>query len=533
MLVELRVRDLGVIADLTIAFPAGMTALTGETGAGKTLVVEAIELLTGGRADPVLVRPGAAEAVVEGRFVLDDEERVVSRVVPAEGRSRAYVDGRMAPVSALAELTERLVDLHGQHAHQSLLRPAGQRAALDAFAGVDLAPLHDARAELAALDRSLQELGGDGRARAREIDLLRFQLSDIEGAGLTGPDEDAALSEEEDGLGAAAAARQAAEQAHALLTGDDGASDRLGAAVAATTGLSPLAPVADRLRDLVAELADVAGELRTASETIVDDPARLDAVRARRQLLRDLRRKYGDTLAEVIAFGEEARGRLDELTGYEGTVERLEARRQDAAAAVAAAAAEIGAARRAGAPALADAVAAHLQRLAMSGARLEVSVGAPDPGDEVTFLLAANPGAPPLPLAKVASGGELARTMLAARLVLSQGPPVLVFDEVDAGVGGEAAVAVGRALAELARDHQVLVVTHLPQVAAYADHQVAVRKLVERGSTRTVAESLDGAGRVVELSRMLAGQPDSARARDHAEELLSVAARQRARRGSG
>ena len=521
---ELAVRDLGVIESLSLRLGPGMTALTGETGAGKTLLVDAIELLTGGRADAVAVRTGADEAVVEGRFAVEGDERILCRVVPANGRSRAYVDGRMAQVAALGELAEELVDLHGQHSHQSLLRGAGQRQALDAFAGVDLAPVREARRRLADLEAALAGVGGDARSRARELDLLAFQLQEIDDAGLADPDEEASLEAEEDLLVSAEAHRRAAEHARALLADEGGAADVVGAALGEMAGRPVLGGVHDRLAAVAAELADLSAELRSVAESITEDPQRLDEVRSRRHLLRDLRRKYGEALVEVMQFAEEARRRKAELEGHEATVARLEAEREQARREVAAAEAVVGRARRAAAPKLAAAVARHLRSLAMSGARLEVDVGEEDPGDAVTFLLAANPGSPPQPLAKVASGGELARVMLAARRVFAAGPPVLVFDEVDAGVGGEAAVAVGRALAELAAaGHQVLVVTHLAQVAAFADHQVAVRKVVGRRSTRTEAEPLDPEARVVELSRMLAGRPDSTSAREHARELLEQA----------
>ena len=524
MISELAVRDLGVIEALSLQLGSGMTALTGETGAGKTLLVEAIELLTGGRAEAVAVRSGAAEAVVEGRFVFGGEERILSRVVPAQGRSRAYVDGRMAQVAVLAELAEQLVDLHGQHSHQSLLRGAGQREALDAFAGVDLAPLRQARRRLTDIESSLGAVGGDARARARELDLLGFQLEEIGAAGISDPDEEQALEAEEDLLVSAESHRQAAELAHSLLSGEGGGSDTVGSALTAAAGRPVLESVHGRLSAVAAELADLAGELRGLAESINEDPERLDEIRLRRQLLRDLRRKYGDSLAEVLVFAEESRRRRTELEGHEATVARLEVEREQARAELAATEAAVGEARRSAAPRLAEEVGRHLQALAMPAARLEVEVGPDDPGDAVTFLLSANPGSPPLPLAKVASGGELARVMLAARLVFAAGPPVLVFDEVDAGVGGQAALAVGRSLAELARaGHQVLVVTHLAQVAAFADHQVEVRKVVARGTTRTEVEVLSPEARVVELSRMLAGHPDSASARDHAKELLEAA----------
>jgi DNA repair protein RecN (Recombination protein N) len=539
MLLELGVRDLGVIDRLSVVLGPGMTALTGETGAGKTLLVEALELLVGGRADPLLVRPGADEAVVEGRFELDGEELVLARSIPTTGRSRGWLDTRMVSASILAESGAALVDLHGQHAHQSLLAQAAQRAALDAFGGVDHSPVEEARTRLASIDDSLAGLGGDARSRARELDLLGFQLEELDDASLSDPDEDGHLAREEEALAGATAHREAAATALVALRGDSsgapssggtaGAVEALGVAVDAVGGRTPLAEVEARLRSLEAELADAATELRQIHEHLEDDPARLTLVRERRQLLVGLRRKYGDTLADVIAFAEVARVRRAELESHEERVAGLEAERQRAEQAVAEAEEAVGTARRAAAPRLAHAVEANLRDLALPRARLEVMVGSTDPGDEVTFLLGANPGEPALPLAKVASGGELSRAMLATRLVLSEAPPTLVFDEVDAGVGGEAALAVGRALASLAGHHQVLVVTHLPQVAAFADHQVAVRKR-ERGG-RTVAEvvPLDDAGRVVELSRMLSGLPESASGRHHAEELLTAAARARGR----
>ncbi|HET9442595.1 MAG TPA: DNA repair protein RecN, partial [Acidimicrobiales bacterium] len=510
MLAELRVRDLGVIADLTLVLGPGMTALTGETGAGKTLVVEAIELLVGGRAAAVRVRPGAAEAVVEGRFAPagGEGDLVLARSVPAGGgRSRAYVDGRMAPVAALAEAGGALVDLHGQHAHQSLLAPAVQRAALDAFAGVDLEPLSTARRRVAGIDAALQALGGDARARAREVELLGFQITELDRAGLDDPGEDEELAAVEEALADADAARDAAALAHQALAGDGGAADALGTAIGALAGRPALGALGERLHGLQAEVTDAASDLLAVTEQLHDDPERLAEVRARRQLLRELRRKYGETLADVLAYAASVRARRDELVSHDRRVAELEEERAVAEAARARAAAAVAGRRRKATTALAAAVEAHLRELALPRARLEVTVSGPDPADDVCLLFAAGPGEPTLPLAKVASGGELARVMLAARLVLSEAPPTLVFDEVDAGVGGAAAVAVGRALAALARDHQVLVVTHLPQVAAFADHQVAVRKHDEGGRSLATATVLDEGARVVELSRMLSGRP--------------------------
>jgi DNA repair protein RecN (Recombination protein N) len=534
MLLELAVRDLGVIDDLRLVLGSGMTALTGETGAGKTLLVEAIELLLGGRADGVLVRPGAEEASIEGRFEHDGVEVVLSRAVPAEGRSRAYIDGRMATAAALAELGAQLVDLHGQNAHQSLLGTAVQRAALDRFGSVDLAGLLDARRELAEVEQRLATMGGDVGARARELDLLRFQATELETAAIEGPDEDERLDAEEDALADAVAHREAAQHALAALTDDGGALDTVTDALGAVDGRAPFAGSAERLRSLAVELSDVASEVRDAAEAVVDDPERLAALRVRRQLLHDLRRKYGTatlpgeagstragTLADVLAYGDDVSARIADLERHDELASELDAQRQRILDRIATEEARVGAARRAAAPRLAGRVQAELRRLAMPRARVEVAVG-DDPGDDVAFLLAANPGSRPLPLTKVASGGELARAMLALRLVLTEAPPTLVFDEVDAGIGGEAAVAVGQALARLAASHQVLVVTHLPQVASAAHAQIGVAKKQGRERTSTTITVLDDESRVIELSRMLSGQPDSEAAREHARELLSA-----------
>jgi DNA repair protein RecN (Recombination protein N) len=535
MLVELAVRDLGVIAELSLVLPAGTTAVTGETGAGKTLVVTAIELLMGGRADAGVVRPGASEARVEGRFVHGEEEVVLARVIPAEGRSRAYVDGRLAPVAALAEHGAALVDLHGQHAHQSLLSPSTQRAALDRFAGVDLGPLQAARRRVAELDAALAALGGDPRERARAVDLLRHQVAELGRARVEDPEEDERLAAEEDLLADAVAHQLASGAAHEALTAEEGAVDGVRSALAAVSGRAPFATVEARLRSLAAELDDVAGEVRAVGEGISDDPERIEVVRQRRALLHDLRRKYGDSLEEVMAFERTAQQDLADLESHDARASALDAERAQALVALDEAAARVGAARRGGAAAMAAAVEANLRELAMPRAVVAVEVGEEDPGDEVTFLLGANPGERTLPLAKVASGGELARAMLALRLVLldreaGAGARTLVFDEVDAGIGGEAALAVGRSLAALGAEHQVLVVTHLPQVAAFADAQVRVTKEVTAGRTVAAVAELDRGGRVVELSRMLSGQPASSTARDHAEELLAAATASRRER---
>jgi DNA repair protein RecN (Recombination protein N) len=548
MLTELHIENLGVIERASLVLGGGVTALTGETGAGKTMLVEAIELLVGGRSDATVVRTGAAEARIDGRLVLNRpdgiEEIVLTRIVPADGRSRAYVNGRPTTVANLAELTDGIIDLHGQHAHQGLLSTATQRAALDQFGAVDLSPLRAARARLTEVEAELATLGGDERARAREIDLLRFQVGELDAAGVTDPDEDAHLDRDEAILADAVAHHEAGLAALGLLRDDDGVDDRLRLALHALGHREPYIRVQERLTGLLAELDDIGVDLRDRAEAIEEDPDRLDEIRQRRQLLRDLQRKYGDGLSEVIGFHSEAEDRLRDLERYDLRAGELDQARKSALEAERLAANQIGLRRRAVAPELAKAVERRLRDLAMPNAAIAVEVGRNNDdqpgdldiaGDAVRFMLSANPGSALLPLNRVASGGELARTMLALRLVLSGvvpsgaaraggdgaggGAPTLVFDEVDAGIGGTAATAVGQALADLGADHQVLVVTHLPQVAASASRQLVVSKSVSGGATFTSVDAVVGNARVAEVARMMSGS-ESPAALDHARDLL-------------
>ncbi len=524
---ELRVRDLGVIDDVTVELAPGMTALTGETGAGKTLLVEALSLLLGGRADPSVVRAGATDALVEGRF--DDasgetEAVILARSVASGGRSRAWIDGRMGSIGALEEVASGLVELHGQHSHRALVRSDAQRHALDHYGEIDLSGMRAARDRLAGLLAESQRLGGDPQQRAREVDMLRFQVDEIAAASIADVDEDRRLEAEEGRLAEAGEHRAAAAEALAAIAGEgEGAVDRLAAASGALGQRAPLAELDGRVRALMADATDVAGELRQVVETWEDDPERLEEVRARRNLFHQLERKYGPSLAEVVEFAEQAGARLAAIEADAARAGALDDEIDAARADLAREEGEVAARRRRAAPQLAGDVEGTLHRLAMASARVEVRVEGDGPGDTVTVLLAANPGEPAQPLAKVASGGELARTMLAVRLALTDAPPVLVFDEVDAGVGGRAATAVGAALAELARHAQVLVVTHLAQVAAQADHQFEVVKSERGGRTTTEVRALDTEARVVELSRMLSGRPQSESARRHARELLEHA----------
>jgi DNA repair protein RecN (Recombination protein N) len=528
MLVELSIENLGIIESSRLTFHDGFTALTGETGAGKTMLVEAINLVCGRRAEASVIRDGADEAHVEARFVRmgDDgeEEVILARTLHREGRSRAYINGRMATVAALSELGEELVDIHGQHAHQRLMSAAAQREALDIFGSINRSPLVSARVVVTEIDALLGALGGDEKSRAREIDLLSFQCEEIENARIVSADEDQQLSHEEDVLSDVAKHQESVQRAVALLSDDGGAVETLGEALRALSTVSSLSSLPERLATLLAEATDLAHTVREAAEGVDENPARLEEIRLRRQLLRDLMRKYGDSLADVMNFGAEARTRLDELMGYAERVAQLETDKATALKALRAAQLKVGNARRAVASSLASEVEQRLRVLALPNAQVQVSVGdaASDPaGDSVVFMLAANPGSAPQPLTKVASGGELARVMLALRLVLTSEPGTMVFDEVDAGIGGAAAVAVATALRELGVHHQVFAVTHLAQVAASAHHHISVSKTVRAGKTYGSATVVTEDQRPSEVARMLSGGVADDSALAHAQDLLS------------
>lgn len=557
MLEEMRISGLGVIAEAVLDLHPGLTVVTGETGAGKTMVVEGLSLLFGARADAGLVRTGAARATVEGRVrvpahapaavravdaggELDDGALLVGRTVSAEGRSRAQVGGRSVPVGVLGELAETLVALHGQHDQQRLTRPAEQRSLLDRYAGLDLTTWTAAYERLREVTATLADITARRRERAREADLLRLGLAEVAAVEPV-PGEDEALANDVTRLAHADALRAAATEAHEALVGDPGAVegvDATGLVGAARQRLAGVAghdtaldALAARLSEVSYLLADVAADLGSYAASVDADPERLAAAQERQAALAALTRKYADDLPGVLAWAEDAAARLADLDGDDDTVETLAAEQAALRARLDVLAAELHAARDAAGERLAAAVTTELAALAMPDAVLTVAVtqgdeDGPAGRDTVELLLTPHPGAPPRPVARGASGGELARVMLALEVVLAGADPVptMVFDEVDAGVGGRAAVEVGRRLARLARDHQVLVVTHLPQVAAFADRHVHVAKSAGGGVTSSGITTLDDAGRLRELSRMLAGLDDSDLALGHAEELLAVAA---------
>lgn len=529
MLVELHIENLGVIESLRLPVRHGFTVLTGETGAGKTMLVEAINLVVGGRADASIVRSGAQEARVEALFHVhrdgQDEEVIMTRIVPVDGRSRAYINNRPVTVAHLGEIGADLIDIHGQHAHQKLLSASAQRDALDQFGGIDVSPIDAARQKLVEIEAHMAALGGDERMRAREIDLLSYQCKEIEGADIQDADEDKRLQIEEDVLSDAVNIRDALLQCVNALSADDGAIDKVGLAISQIENAKVSADLASRLKAMFAELDDVTTEIRAVAESVEENPERLADIGERRRVLRDIMKKYGDTLHDVIEFGQEARQRLDELTSYSARISELEEEKNRALTELRRAQEVVGKARRKAAPALSAEITSRLGALAMENAEVVVDVAdAPDDpaGDRVVFLLSANPGSPLLPLTKVASGGELARTMLSLRLTLSTDPATMIFDEVDAGIGGAAAVAVADALAQLGTRHQVLAVTHLGQMAATAHHHIHVTKEVVEGNTFGRASELSAEERIDELARMLSGGLADESARQHARDMLAA-----------
>ena len=559
MLTELSVQALGVIDRAEISLSGGCSALTGETGAGKTLLVAAMGLLLGGRADRSLVREEASEALVEGRFVLssghpavrklvesgvliedhhggDESEIVITRTVAADGRGKARVNGRLVPVSMLVEIGPSLVEIAGQHEHHRLGSASYQRSLLDAYCGAATVALaqkvRETVREAGAARRELEELKAGIRERERELDVLRYEATEISSAGLS-LGETERLANEARRLEGAETIAAAVTRAMEALDGEDGAGERLTTAVTSLRDAADADPaliaLAKRVDAAAIEMSDVAGEL--AARVIAPDPEQLEEVRHRIDVIARLRRKYGDADEEILEYLERTQKRIDELDALDEGLGRREELVVDLETKAEELAAGLHEQRTASAPELEKALIAGLEELSLPGARIEVVLDPTDiyEGgiDEVRFLVSLNRGEGMRPLTKVASGGELSRLSLALGLLTNAGETsTMVFDEVDAGVGGATAHSIGRALSGLARTSgmQVLVVTHLPQVAAFADDQYRISKSVNDDRTSSIVERVEGEDRVDELSRMLAGLPESERARQHAQELLELAA---------
>ncbi|MBR7742090.1 DNA repair protein RecN [Phycicoccus sp. BSK3Z-2] len=559
MIEEIRIRDLGVIDEAVLPLHPGLTVLTGETGAGKTMVVTGLGLLLGGRGDAGLVRTGSRRTVVEGLLTLPDEHAAVRRVdeaggdvadglvlvrtVQADGRSRAHVGGRAAPVGLLGELAEHLVAVHGQADQWRLRRGEEHREVLDAFGGdavgSALAAYRDVHGRLTTAEQDLDALRQQAAERAREAETLRTGLERIEAlephAG-----EDEELRAESERLGHAEDLRAAAGEAHVLLSGDEDRPDvpavlqALASASARIAQVGEADPVLAALGGRVDELrylaADVAADLGSYVADVDVDPARLDGVEQRRAALTELARLYGPTLADVLAWAEDGATRVLDL---EGTGDRIDALAEEVGTLTTerdAAAVRLTEARTRAAADLGGRITEELGHLAMGSARVSVAVedsgrfGA-DGRDVVEVRLASGPGTPARSVTKAASGGELSRVMLAIEVATADAGtsvPTFVFDEVDAGVGGRAAVDVGTRLAALARHAQVVVVTHLAQVAAAADRHLVVEKSDDGSVTRSMVHEVTGEDRVAELARMLGGS-DTPAALDHARDLLTRA----------
>lgn len=594
MLEELSISGLGVIDRASAQFPPGFTVLTGETGAGKTMIVTSLRLLSGARADAARVRAGSDKATVEGRFrvvpgnvgdaddaagaagdpaapapeiadllessgaELDDDGTVIAvRTVGSDGRSRAHLGGRSVPVGVMGKLTNAVLTIHGQNDQLRLLRADRQRAALDTFAGsrasTALSAYRRARdAWITVLDE-LDDLRANHRELAQEADRLRFGVDEIAAVN-PAPGEDEELTETIRRLTDLESIRSAASGSHDLVAGDSGSViEGLGEArtLLASSGDDALADLSRRVDEALTVVTDIGAELTTFLSGLPSDADALDSLLARQAELKALVRKYAPDIDGVVAWQADAERRLAQIDDPQASIDDLERAADEARTAVADTAAALHAVRVKAAKSMGKKVSRELSGLAMGDAELSVGVSLEEAGDDrlaitvdgqrvhagadgpdrVEFALVAHRGAHPLPIATSASGGELSRVMLALEVVLAEptSDSVMVFDEVDAGVGGRAAVEIGRRLAQLARAHQVIVVTHLPQVAAFADNHLVIGKSSRRGSSAqtSTVRTLDRDDRIAELARMLAGLGESDTGRAHAEELLATADREK------
>ena len=553
MLDELRVENLLLIERAELRLGPGLNVLTGETGAGKTVLAHALDLLLGGKPRAGIVRPGAAEAYVEGTFELPAEVReawaellpdgaeevVLARRVSAEGRTRAYVCGRSATAADLRDLGGALLSFYGQHEHRKLMLSSSQLEILDGFCGPEqaerraaFAAVHARERELLAELEALRERAG---ARDRELDLLEWELREIEELGPT-EEEQASLVAERERLRHLEGLRLASAGGIEALAPDSGEGGAVAALAAASGGLEAMRGVdaeldvlADRVAALAVEADDVAAELRRYGESVDAPPGRLDEVEERLAAFDRLERKHGGSLAAVLDHAEECRRRRDELAGAEEALEGATAALEAVRAELGARAGELRAARSKAAAGLSTAVVDVLAGLAMEGASFEARLTpresyGPSGGDDVEFLIAPNPGVPAGPLRETASGGELSRVMLALMSVAAEaGARTLVFDEVDAGIGGQTARAVGDQLRTLAAGRQVICITHLPQIASMADRHFTIVKDPSADPARTSVTLLQRAAVVGEIVRMLGADDGDVAARRHAKELLKAA----------
>lgn len=564
MIEELSIHDIGVIAQAGIVFDPGFTVVTGETGAGKTMILTGVALVMGAKTDSAVVRTGAGSAGADATFrlsqssqealreileqsaaELEDDSLIISRTLNDAGRSKAALGGRAVPASVLADVASRLVVVHGQADQSRLKSTAWQRSAVDAFAGEPLSKtLEEYRAvrmRWRGAVRELEDRTEKRLERERQANLHRLALDEIEAVSPVAG-EDAELDRLSGLLSHAQTLREATESAARALVGDDnsnatGAMGDVVGAQRALEGVQDLAPdlkkLGDRLKALIVELADLAAEASAFGRSIESDPQRLSTIEQRRHDLAVLRKKYGPELSDVITWRDEVMAAVADVDADEARTAELEAVIATDAAALGRLAHKLTRIRSEAGDRFGAAISAELAQLAMPESSVHVEVTpnpmsgefGPDGADEIAILLVPHPGAPARPIAKGASGGELSRIMLGMEVVLAGADPVptFIFDEVDAGIGGKVAVEVGRRLAQLSKSAQVIVVTHLPQVAAFADRHIVVEKSSSKGVTSTTARPVEEAERVGELVRMLSGLADSDAGAAHAQELLDLA----------
>lgn len=557
MLVEISIRNFALIDNVHLNLSAGLNVLTGETGAGKSIIIDAVELALGGRASADAVRTGADKATVDvvfdvmgtpevGRLVSElglgdasDPTLVISREVPADGRATCRVNGRTVNLATLRDISERLIDIHGQHEHQSLLKPERHVDLLDAFGQDSTTERRDqvrkAHREWQETLAAIRDLAGDERDRARRIDLLRFQADEISGAKLRVGEEEE-LQIERRLLGNSEKRKEAAARAYACLYSGDGtgmssAHDQVGRAVAALEELVALdpdvSPILGVVRQAAAQLDDVCRDIRHYRDAVFFDPARLAEVESRLDVITGLKRKYGNTEAEILEFGRKAAQELERLSSSAELLADLEQKASAGRSHLATAARALTESRRKVSTELEKAVERALGELGMKNTRFEVRFEPEDPpgprgAERIEFMFSPNPGEPPKPLSRIASGGETSRVMLALKAILAEADeiPTLIFDEIDSGVGGGAAQAVGEKLAMIALRRQVLCVTHLPRIASLADAHHFIHKEAAHGRTETRVTTLEPDGRVEETARMLAGHPPTPITLAHAREML-------------
>ncbi len=550
MLRFLRVNRLAVIDAVEIEFGLGLNVLTGETGAGKSILVEAVGLLLGGRASPDLVRTGEDTATIEAIFERDGEEILVRRELTAQGRSRAFVNGALVTAGALKELSTRLVELHGQHEHHTLLDPASHLGVVDEFGAHDqlLGSVKERFEQVEAVRGELARLRGRAADREARLELARFQLAELERAALDRPQEDAELAAARKVLANAERVERLCQESYATLYEHDASVlaslNAVWKRVAELAALDPqFQPYLDARDGVKSQLEDLAIFLRRYSEGIEASPARLQQIEERLALLERLKRKHGPALSDVMARRDRLAGEVAELDEGEGRVTRLERDLASASDRYLEAAGTLSAARRRAADSFSSALVGLLAELAMDRTRFELRFAEHDDGrwtasgiDAAEFYVSPNPGEDLRPLARIVSGGELSRVMLAMKTLTatdragfsqedgrppSGGAPGLIFDEVDAGIGGRVADVVGAKLRALGSAFQVLCITHLPQIAARADHHFHIEKHVTAGRTRTTVTSLGDEGRVDEIARMLGGAHVTDGIRASARELLA------------